>query len=197
VYNIDVTHGSPNLTSALERIACAVRFARATAADYGGDPSWITLVGHSAGAHDGAVIALAGDDFAGDCPVTDESALVDAFVAYEGPYDWTTTIYHSSFDYTSLKNEDPELGHAINPYSHIGLNSDLEVRLVHGDDEDVAWYDIPLEVSKEFHQALADAGYDVELIVVEGATHGDLISDSDVIELTVEEVMELAVGSSP
>jgi acetyl esterase/lipase len=193
VYNIDVMHGRPHLTSALERIACAVRFARDTAADYGGDPSWISLVGHSAGAHDGAVIALAGDDFAGDCAVTDASALVDALVAYEGPYDWTTTVYHSSFDYTSMKNEDPELWHAINPYSQIGRNPELQVRLIHGNAEDVAWYDVPLEVSMEFYQALTEAGYDVELTVMEGATHR---VGSDVMAMTVEQVMNLARSSS-
>jgi acetyl esterase/lipase len=30
---------------ALEEIACAVRFARSGAADYGGDPGWLTVVG--------------------------------------------------------------------------------------------------------------------------------------------------------
>lgn len=196
VYNIDVMFTSPNVIG-IERIACAVRFARATAADYGGDPSRITLVGNSAGASTGAVVALAGDDFEGDCVVTDASALVDALVAFEGPYDYATTFYTSSFDHSILKDEDPELWHAINPYSHIGRNPDLQVRLVHGDAADVAWWDVPLGVSIEFHQALADAGYDVELIVVEGAHHGALASVySDAFALTVQQVMELARSSS-
>jgi acetyl esterase/lipase len=198
VYNIDVWHGAPTLTSALERIACAVGFARETADDYGGDPSWLALVGHSLGAHDGAVIALAGADFAGDglaeeCVATDAAALVDAFVGYEGPYDWTTTVYHSDFDYTSMKSEDPELWHAINPFSHIGENSELRVRLIHGDAADVEWWDVPLDVSMEFHQALAEADYDVELIVLEGANHD---YGPDAIAVTVEQVMELAHSSS-
>ncbi len=196
VYNIDVNHRVPELTSAIERIACAVRFARDTADDYGGDPSWIALVGHSAGAHGGAVIALGGDDFAGECVVTGPSALVDAFVGYEGPYDWTTTVYHRLFDYTSMKSEDPELWRAVNPFSHIGRNLELQVRLIHGDAPDVEWSDIPLEASMEFHQALAEAGYDAELIVLEGATHAGPMSHPDVIAVTVEQVMELARGSS-
>jgi acetyl esterase/lipase len=196
VYNIDAGYGSPHLTSAFERIACAVRFARDTAADYGGDPGWVSLVGHSSGGEHGAVIALAGDDFAGDCEVTDASALVDALVAYEGPFDWGTTVYDSSFDGTSIKDEDPELWHAINPYSHIGRNPELQVRLLHGNVPDVEWYDVPLAVSREFHQALAEAEYDVELIVVQRGTHDDITSDSDVIALTVEQVMELAHSSS-
>jgi acetyl esterase/lipase len=196
VYSLDVEHSFPYATSSFERIACGVRFARATAADYGGDHSWITLFGYSAGAHGGAVIALAGDEFAGDCVVVDEPALVDAFVAYEGPYDWTTTVYHNNFDFTNLKNEDPELWHAINPNSQIGQNPELQVRLLHGDAEDIEWYDVPLEVSIEFYKALTEAGYDVALIVAEGGTHGAIIDSSEVIALTVGQVMELAHSSS-
>ena len=198
VYNIDAWSTFP-FRIGIERIACAVRFARATAADYGGDPGWITLVGSSAGAATGAVVALAGDDFEGDCVVTDGSALPDALVAFEGPYDYATTVYRPPApDHTILKDEDPELWEAINPYSHIGRNPDLQVRLVQGNDIDVAWYDVLPQVSIEFHQALADAGYDVELIVVEGAAHTALLSrSSDAFALVVQQVMELARSSSP
>ncbi|NIN65728.1 MAG: carboxylesterase family protein [Anaerolineae bacterium] len=197
VYNIYVDFTVPFITG-IERIGCAVRFARATAADYGGDPGRITLVGNSAGASTGAVVALAGDDFEGDCVVTEGSALLDALVAFEGPYDMAArAVGMGRFDHTYLIDEDPALLHAINPYSYIGRNRDLQTRLVHGDDVDVQWYDTPLEVSVEFHQALADAGYDVELIVVEGASHIALTkSDSDAFALTVQQVMELARRSS-
>lgn len=198
VYNIDVIHDFP-LSKSIERIACATRFARTTATDYGGDPDRITLVGNSAGAATGAVIALAGDDFEGECVERDASALIDAIVAFEGPYDYATTVSLSSMDHTILKDEDPELWHAINPYSHIGRNPDLQVRLVHGDDVDTHWYDVPPEVSVEFHQALADAGYDVELFVVEGASHTTLTHKwlhPDAFALTVQQVMELARDSS-
>jgi len=197
VYNIDAWFTFP-FRSGIERIACAVRFARATAANYGGDPGWITLMGSSAGAATGAVVALAGDDFEGDCVVSDGSALPDALVAFEGPYDYATTVYRPPApDHTILKDEDPELWEAINPYSHIGRNLDLKVRLVHGDDLDVTWYETPPQVSIEFHQALADAGYDVELIVVEGAHHTDLTSTySDAFALMVQQVIELARSSS-
>ncbi len=73
VYNIGVPFTVP-WGAGIECIACAVRFPRATAADYGGDPGRTTLVGNSAGAATGAVVALAGDDFDGDCVVRDASA---------------------------------------------------------------------------------------------------------------------------
>jgi len=197
VYNIDAKYALPFPGVGIEHIACAVRFARATASDYGGDPDRITLMGNCLGATTGAVVALAGDDFEGDCNVTDASARLDALVAYEGVYDYATTVYNQAMDYTNLKDEDPELWEAINPYSHIRRNPDLQVRLVHGDDIDATRDVFPLEVSMEFHQALADARYDVELIVVEGAAHTALLSQySDAFTLVVEQVMEVARSSS-
>jgi hypothetical protein len=142
------------------------------------------------------VVALAGDDFEGDCVATDASALPDALVGFEGPYDYATTVYQSSFDHTILKDSDPELWHAINPYSHIGRNSDLQVRLVHGDAVDDYWEILP-EVSMGFYEALVDAEYDAELIVVKGASHTALVDPySDVEALVVQLVMDLAQGSS-
>jgi acetyl esterase/lipase len=198
VYNIDVEFTVPQLP-AIKRIACAVRFARATAVDYGGDPGRITLVGSSAGADAGAVAAMAGDDFDGDCVVTDTSALPDALIGFEGGYHRATTVINSAIDHTYLKDEDPELWEAINPYTHIGGNPDLQVRLVHGEDDDTNWYDIPPEVSIDFHQALVDAGYDAELILVEDASHNILYNkylNPDAYALIIQQVMELARGSS-
>jgi hypothetical protein len=158
-------------------------------------------VGNSGGAATGAVVAMAGDDFEGECVVTDGSARLDALVGYEGPYDYATTDYLDSdsvWTISILRETDPELWEALNPYSHIGGNPDLQIRLIHGDDIDLRWYDVPPNVSIEFHQALADAGYDVELTIVEGATHIDLTTpDTRGLRLTVQQAMELARGSSP
>lgn len=49
----------------------------------------------------------------------------------------------------------------------------------------------------EFHQALADAGYDVKLIVVESASHKALTTYSEALKLTIQQVMEMAHSSSP
>jgi len=166
----------PPFEDATRQVACAVRFARATAGDYGGDASEIVLFGHSAGAAIGMVVAMAGDDYARDCVATDESALVDALVGYEGPYDWATTDYEM-INLAPLREEDPDLWEAIDPHTHIGGNPDLVVRLVHGDDADGRWYDVPLDVSVELHQALLEAGYDTELTIVAGADH-DAVSVS-------------------
>ncbi len=194
VYNTDVEFSVPFLPS-IERLACAVRFARASATDYDGDPDSITLVGHSAGAASGLVVGLAGDDFKGDCIESDVSAIPDAFVGYEGPYDFITVNYGGVVNHTYLKQTDPVLAEALNPYSHIGRNPDLQIHLIHGDDVDSLWYEVKPEVSNDMHQALVDAGYDAELTVLEGATHRDLSSQySEVFAVTIQEVMEFVHG---
>jgi acetyl esterase/lipase len=197
VYNVNVDYGFPNLIG-IKRIACAIRFARATAEDNGGDPNRITLVGSSLGAASGAVVALAGDDFEGDCVENDASALPDALVAFEGPYDYALKAYNPALDHTILEEEDPELWEAINPYSHIGRNPDLQVRLLHGEDEGSHWWDISPQVSIDFQQALKDAGYDVTLTIVEFTGHTALGWDgSEVFQIAIQQTLEVAHNPPP
>ena len=192
VFNSSVFYNMP-WSSGIEYLACAVRFARATAPDYGGDPNKIIIVGNSGGAYFALMVGLAGDDFKeGECIVSDGSAIPDAIIGYEGPYDIATADY-GGMSHSYLEQEDPELWRKINPYTNIGKNPDLKVRLIHGDLPDATVFDVKLEVSTGIHQALLDAGYDVELQIVEDAGHGDLpIPDSEVFNLAVEQVMELA-----
>jgi acetyl esterase/lipase len=65
VFNIDVALSVPVLPT-IERLACAIRFARAATPDHGGGPSRVTVVGSSGGAAIGIVVGLARDDFEGD-----------------------------------------------------------------------------------------------------------------------------------
>ncbi len=197
VFNPNVLFTVP-LTTAIERLACAVRFARAKAPDYDGDPSEIVILGISAGAASAVVVGLAGDDFNEGCVVSDGSALPDGVVAFEGPYEFATTAYGIAIDHASLRRDNPELLEAIDPYSHIGRNPGLLVRLIHGVDVDDDWFDVRPEESIELQQALVDAGYDVELTILEGTDHRDCnIAISDAFALMVQQVMEVARNSSP
>jgi acetyl esterase/lipase len=197
VFNIGVETSFPFRT-AIDEVACAVRFSRATAAGYGGDDTRITLVGNSLGATLGAIVAMAGDDFAGDCVVTEGSAVVDALVGYEGGYDHATHNYGQvpeDGNLPALREEDPELWATVNPYSHIGGNPDLVVRLIHGDDTDAAWYEIPRQISVEFHQALAEAGYDAEVTLLDGPSHiGLTLPSSKAFEVAVQQALQVAGG---
>jgi pimeloyl-ACP methyl ester carboxylesterase len=188
VFNVGVRTENP--FPAIEQVACSVRFARATAADHGGDATHITLVGHSGGAATGMVVALTGDEYARGCVATEATAEVDALVGYEAPFDWATQDYQK-VNFTVLEETDPDQWEAINPYSHVGGNPDLVVRLIHGDDYSAfAWYEVPRAVSVEFHEVLLDTGYDTALILLEDADHGALLQEgSEVVEVAVEQAL--------
>ena len=66
--------------------ACAVAFARAHAAEYGGDPSTMILFGHSAGANTAAYLAFARPQPTDGCPGGDALGPVSSIVTFEG--DW-------------------------------------------------------------------------------------------------------------
>jgi dienelactone hydrolase len=148
---------------ALEELACAVRFARAGAADYGGDPGWLTVVGgRSVG--ESLVQALVGDESAAwdqfaaarggplpqvECVASEASAGVDAYVA------WAEAPTEMDF----LKDLDPELWKLCGPLAHFGENLNLRVRLLRGAQDQR----VSLERITAFQQAMQAAGYDATL----------------------------------
>ncbi len=170
VFNITAPTRAPYLKT-VEHIACAVLFARRYTSQYGGSADNITLAGYSLGAAMGSVVGLGGDGLSGDCVVAEGSSEPDAFVGYEGPYDLALTTYE--IDPAILESDEPDVWAEINPYVRIGGNADLTVRLVHGIDQDRSVYDVVPEVTRDFGAALASAGYDVEVVILDGATHGD------------------------
>ena len=115
--------------------------------------------------------ALAGDQFAGDCATRGVSALSDAFVGVAGPYDPTLL---ASDPRPPLRQTDPARYEELNPYTHLGGNPRLRVLLLHGADDAAA----PPEMSTRFCAALAAAGYDATLTVVEGYGHEIPLSGS-------------------
>ncbi|MCU0477759.1 MAG: hypothetical protein MUE92_03295 [Chloroflexi bacterium] len=66
--------------------ACAVAYANARAADYGGDPSTMVMVGHSAGANVSSVIAFNRPAPTEGCPGGEDPVPVTSILTYEG--DW-------------------------------------------------------------------------------------------------------------
>jgi acetyl esterase/lipase len=170
-----------------ETLACAIRFARAMASDYSGDPARVTLAGFSMGGAAGAYSALVGDDldrlweeFSSardgpppqvDCVVNGVSAHVDAFVGIGGCYNW--------IDMVQVRY--PELWELNSSYTHLGKNPDLKVRLIYGEEDS----DCPFEFGVQFDTALAEAGYDTALIPFDGRHQIPA-------QLTVEEIMKVA-----
>lgn len=148
----------------MEDSACAVRFARSTAAEHKGDPEQVILFGHSIGGWSGAVVALNGDSFAGDCLAEGVSAVPNAFVSLGGAYDAGESGPDGGASY--LKEEDPQLWEEIYPFALLGNNRDVQFELVVGE------YDLGfVQVADRFHQALKAADYQANLTILDGEDH--------------------------
>lgn len=193
VFNVDWLDRFP-FASGINQLGCAIRFARAVAADFGGNPDRVVIFGHSRGAFAAIGVSLTGGLSSAGCSVASGSSLPDGFVGYEGPYDMVEQYYEGTgMDYRPMQQEDPDLWHALNPYSGLGQNPDLALRLIHGGDEADDNSFPSLGLSTEFHRALTSAGYDSDLTVVDGALHGSVWRVGEEAFITaVRAVMDLA-----
>ncbi len=168
--------------------ACAVGFARSTAADHGGSPDRVTILGHSSGAGVATTVAFSAEllEPSEDCAATDTSIVPDALVSVAGYPD-----YYISGPGAFLKDIDPAAWEIVDPYTNIGRNPDLAVYQVHGDIDDVS----PVQSAIDFDQALGDAGYEVHLTVLEGVGHGSVVAPTfDAFRVTVDVAVEAAHG---
>ncbi len=143
-----------------EVVGCALRYARAAAPGYGGDPTRVVLVGFSMGAAYNAPVALAEgrmdgvwNDFAAAqegpppqvaCVENEGPARADAFVGIGGNY--------QIFD--SLQKRVPALWEILNPLAQITPGSNFRVRLLHGEQDEF----VPSENSIWLNDALIEAG---------------------------------------
>ncbi len=175
-----------------ESWACAVRFARERAADYGGDAARVTVFGHESG---GLQTSLIGDDleqtwdeFAStrggppaqtECLAAEGSAHVDAFIGYWGDYDF----------YERLKESDPDLWELTSFFGVIGGNPDLHVYLVQGGMVNPSY----IERSVLLHEALVNAGYDATQMLLGEAKDVIPWSGPDREEL-IQLILEVARG---
>ena len=142
-----------------EAVVCALRFARRTASEFGGDPDDMTLLGHSGGATAGARVALVDDPpWPGiDCD-SDVAHAPQRFIGTGGDF-------HGEYQYAF---ECPEFFRDYDPFSIEITNSELEVRLIHG----VADRAVCSRVSMHFADHLTAHGVDAELVTTDsGHSH--------------------------
>ncbi|MDP8903886.1 MAG: alpha/beta fold hydrolase, partial [Chloroflexota bacterium] len=199
VYNADYRGVRPvgqGWPFAIEDGACAIRYARATAGTYGGDPTRVLLVGHSFGGYVGGLVALAGDEFAGTCLHPSESALPDAWVGIAGNYtigDPPHPLWEVFFGGTAY--EEPQAWQQGNPLNHIGGNPELVVRFLHLRDDEV----VPPSQGRRLVRELAAAGYDAQMTVLEGTDHWALLDPDGAGGATLAVVLALLgiPGDSP
>lgn len=150
-----------------EDVLTAIRWVKAHAADYRGDPSRVVLVGHSSGGH---LACLAG-------VLADESTRVQAVVSFAPVTDLVTDTRNRGGASTSLqalfgiaKELTPETEkrlREVSPSEHVrgGLPPFL---ILHGDADKT----VPIAMSRAFQEKLRAAGNTCDLIVLPGAPHG-------------------------
>lgn len=166
-----------------EDAACAVRWVRENAAAYGGNPSRIIIVGHSAGGAVGAAITLGGDDFHNHCLVEEDgSALADGFVGLDGAY------YILNYIPDETKSEVPdEIKELIDPFYQLSaqpLREDVKFISFVGNHEELR------TDASDFHEALQSAGYSSELMLFDDISHVSILTVPK--EEIVDAIVELA-----
>ena len=149
-----------------EDVQTAIRWVKAHAAEYGGDPTRVVLFGHSAGGH---LVCLAGT-------LVDDSVRVQAVVGYAPVTNHEQDLPVRGGLSTSLqallnrpKELTPEslgLLREISPLNHVrpGLPPML---LIHGELDKT----VPLQQSLDFQAKLRANGDACDLLVVPGAGH--------------------------
>lgn len=163
----------------------AIRFLRGKAGEYGIDPDRVAVWGSSAGGHLVALLGVTGDVPAleGTLGVTNQSSRVQAVVNFFGPANLLTMgaqsgpdsrIRHDAPDSPESEliggavQENAEKARAASPVTHVSPG-DAPMLLVHGDADPL----VPVQQSRELHEALRKAGVDSTLRVVPGGGHGN------------------------
>ncbi len=185
-----------------EQAACAVRYARFSAALFGGDGSDVALLGFSDGALLGAVVTLTASEAQGECAYSD-SSKPDLFIGVSGFYGWeldgpgsieTTPEMEGFFGGSPL--EAPTAWAEGNPYDHLDSTSTSSFLLIAGEDDPLA------SNAACFQLALVDAGHDSGLTIVPRTGHLELISPRTpagriVVDETISELNGPGLPSDP
>lgn len=139
----------------------AVRWVRAHAAAYGGDPDRIVLVGHSAGAYNAAMLAL-DPQFLG----SDRSAI-RGFAGMAGPYDFLPfngKVVKTTFGRWPRPEETQPI--------HYADASAPPMLLLHGQDDDTVWPKNSINLDRK----LRAAGVSSELKVYPDLGHVGIVT---------------------
>jgi acetyl esterase/lipase len=187
VFSIDyrlTRDGKNRYPAAVNDVRAAVQWIRGHAAELNIDPARIALMGDSAGAHLGSLVALAGDsprfvDAYPDDPYAKQSTKVKAVVGVYGVYDliaeWRRAVVTRPFDNVTQNlmgyppMQDLQLWYAASPIAHATFdNNSTAFLLVWGTEDDIA---DPAIQSEPFLLALKQAQFYVRTVVVPFAPH--------------------------
>jgi len=156
---------------AVDEVACAVRLA-ATHPDSDGT---VAVIGHSAGAHIGALVALVGEQYGAGC-AHDGTGVPDRFIGLAGPYDVSRLGIAVVPFFGSGPNQAPEVWDAGNPQLLTDENTELNSLIIYGEEDAL----VDETFAFDFHEALVSSGSESLVQVVEGARHND-VHDPDLV----------------
>ncbi|MEE9178448.1 MAG: alpha/beta hydrolase [Acidimicrobiia bacterium] len=160
-----LSNESPGFPQAVDDVACAVRYAAA----HPDSDGTVALIGHSAGGHISAIVALTGDEYAEDCPVPG-TALPDRFVGLAGPYDVSRLGIIMLPFFGAGPSAEPDAWLAGNPQRLSDENTDLVSLIMYGGSDGI----VDSRFATDFHLALTDSGSESLLEEVEGALHNNM-----------------------
>ena len=153
---------SPGFSEAIDDVACAVRYA----AIHPDSDGTVALIGHSAGAHISAVVALTGGLYAGDCLIPG-SGVPERLVGLAGPYDISRLGFLIFPFFGGGPNVFPTEWAAANPQLLTDENVELSSLIMLGDQDGI----VDSQFAADFHDDLMASGSDSTIEVVEGARH--------------------------
>ncbi|HEU4894331.1 MAG TPA: hypothetical protein VFT85_00715, partial [Acidimicrobiia bacterium] len=156
---------------AVDDVACAVRYA-ATHPDSDGT---VAIIGHSAGAHIGALVALDGDEYAADCPHPG-TGVPERFIGLAGPYDVSRLGIAIVAFFGAGPEQAPDVWEAGNPQLLTDENPQLDSLIIYGEEDGL----IDASFAIDFFEALSLSGSESLLELVERADHND-VHDPDLV----------------
>jgi acetyl esterase/lipase len=160
-----LSNGIAGYPIAVDDVACAVRYA---AAHPDGDGT-VALIGHSAGAHLAALVALDSGTYGESCPLPDPVSP-GRLIGLAGPYDVARLGPLMLPFFGAGPDEDPASWAAGNPQLQAAKSPGLSALLMHGENDGL----VDLRFASDFAEALSAAGSEVLVEVVEGARHNDM-----------------------
>lgn len=176
-------------------VACGIRFARASAAAYGGDGGHVTLVAHSFGGFPGSVVALSPTGFESDttnCQKPAGSGSPDAYAGVAGVYTFDAiqeTFLNGFFGGSRASRPDAWDAADILKLAQRPDARDIPVRLIAGTGDGAA----PVERSSALADALASAGLDAQFTSILGAGHVSIMGNAE----TLATILEIARPPAP